>query len=103
MSGFSETAVEDTPLEWLASLGYDVPYGPQIVADILPAQVTGTIWAVPNRHSIDRRSSSAVACLPARGRCHPLETRKSPLDLLAQHRRLFHWKSNSRLWTLGWR
>ena len=31
----------------------------------------------PNRHSIDRRSSSAVACLPARGRCHPLETRKS--------------------------
>ena len=48
MSGFSETAVEDTPLEWLASLGYDVPYGPQIVAGILPAQVTGTIWAVPS-------------------------------------------------------
>ena len=51
MSGFSETAVEDTSLEWLAPLGYDVPYGPQIVADILPAQVTAQSGRYPQSHS----------------------------------------------------
>ena len=64
MSGFSETAVEDTPLEWLTSLGYDVPHGPQIVADMLPAQVTGHN-PIPNKAPASpkaTRSDRTVIC-----------------------------------------
>ena len=65
MSGFSETAVEDTPLEWLASLGYDVPYGPQIVAGILPAQVNGhnlggTLNPIPNKAPASPRQRGVI-------------------------------------------
>ena len=64
MSEFSETAVEDTPLEWLTSLGYDVPHGPQIVADILPAQVTGHN-PIPNK-------APPLALPLATGGCHAM-------------------------------
>ena len=59
MSGFSETAVEDTPLEWLTSLGYDVPHGPQIVADMLPAQVTGHN-PIPNKAPASPRQRGVI-------------------------------------------